>query len=204
MTAKFVAAVALAGIVGWGGSALAGGSKDAGQAKSATCVACHGVDGNSANPEWPSLAGQHSSYVVKQLKHFKAGDRQNPLMMPMAAPLSDEDMADLAAYFGAQAPRPTGETEPSKLKLGERVYRAGALDRGVPACAGCHGPVGAGNPGAGYPAIGGQHATYVALQLRAYKGGARATDPNEMMRAVTSKLKDDEIDAVASYVQGLR
>ena len=125
-------------------------------------------------------------------------------MAPMAATLSEADMADLAAFYSAQTPRPTGETEPSKLQLGQRVYRAGAIDRGVPACAGCHGPSGAGNPGAAYANIGGQHGAYVALQLRAYKSGARATDPNQMMRAVAGKLTDEEIDAVASYVQGLR
>ena len=204
MTAKFVAALGLVAIAGWSGSALAAGTKEAGQTKSAVCVACHGVDGNSANPEWPSLAGQHASYIVKQLKHFKAGERQNPLMAPMAATLSEADMADLAAFYSAQTPRPTGEAEPSKLQLGQRVYRAGAIDRGVPACAGCHGPSGAGNPGAAYARIAGQHGAYVALQLRAYKSGARATDPNQMMRAVAAKLTDEEIDAVASYVQGLR
>jgi len=205
MTAKFVAALALVSVVGWNGSALAAGSKEAGQEKSAVCTACHGIDGNSANPEWPSLAGQHSAYIVKQLKHFKAGERQNVLMAPMASILSDQDMEDLAAYFSSQMRRPIGETEPSKLKPGQRVFRAGSFDDGgVAACASCHGPTGTGNPGAGYAAIGGQHATYVALQLRAYKSGARATDPNQMMRNVAVKLSDDEIDAVASYVQGLR
>lgn len=204
MTAKFVATLALVALVGWHGSAIAAGNKEAGLTKSATCVACHGADGNSANPEWPALAGQHPAYIIKQLKHFKAGERQNPLMTPMAATLSDEDMADLAAYFAAQTRRPTEETDPSKLKLGQTVYRAGSVDKAVPACAGCHGPTGAGNPAAGYARIGGQHATYVALQLRAYKTGARATDPNEMMRAVAAKLSDADIDAVASYVQGLR
>jgi cytochrome c553 len=204
MTAKFVAALALVAIVGWSGSALAAGSAEAGQAKSAACMACHGMDGNSANPEWPSIAGQHETYIVKQLKHFKAGERQNVLMTPMAAMLSEQDMEDLAAYYAAQALRPTGETEPSKLKLGERLYRAGATDKGLPACAAGHGPSGAGVSGAGYAAIGGQHATYAALQLRAYKTGARATDPNQMMRDVAAKLSEEEIDAVASYIQGLR
>src|SRR5215217_4571561 len=127
MTAKIVAALALAAMLGASAVAPAAGSKEAGQTKSATCVACHGVDGNSANPEWPSLAGQHASYIVKQLQHFKANERQNPLMQPMAATLSEPDMLDLAAYFSSQAPRPTGETEPSKLKLGQQVYRAGAI-----------------------------------------------------------------------------
>jgi cytochrome c553 len=204
MTAKFVAALGLVLVIGWSGPAAAAGNKEAGQAKSAVCMACHGMDGNSANPEWPNLAAQHPSYIVKQIRHFKAGERQNPLMAPIAMTLSDQDAEDLAAYFSSQTLRPTGETEPSKLKLGQRIYRSGNPASGVPACAGCHGPAGAGNPGAAYPHIGGQHAVYAALQLRAYKTGARATDPNSMMRTVASKLSEDEIDAVASYLQGLR
>jgi cytochrome c553 len=204
MTAKFVASVALATVLGWNAPAFAAGSAEAGKGKSATCMACHGADGNSVNPEWPNLAGQHAGYIVKQIKHFKAGDRQNALMTPMAAILSDQDAEDLAAYYSTQALRPTGETEPSKLKLGERVFRAGSPANGVPACASCHGPTGRGNPPAGYAAISGQHGTYVAAQLRAYKAGTRATDPNQMMRDVARKLSEEEIDAVASYVQGLR
>ena len=204
MTAKFVAALGLVAVLGWSGAADAAGDAEAGRAKSATCMACHGADGNSANPEWPHIAGQHAGYVVKQLKHFKAADRNNPLMMPMAMILSEQDMEDLAVYFSTQTPRPTGETEPSKLKLGERIYRAGNAELGVPACAGCHGPSGAGIAGAGYPRIGGQYGTYAAIQLRAYKSGARATDPNSMMRTVAGKLTEAEIDAVSSYLQGLR
>jgi len=203
MTAKLVAALSLVAVFGWSAAALAAGSKEAGQAKAATCSACHGMDGNSLNPEWPSLAGQHSSYILAQLGAFKAGSRQNPLMSPMAMILSEEDMADLAAYFSSQARR-GGETEPSKLKLGQRVYRSGKPDTHVVACAGCHGPAGLGNAPAAYPSIQGQHATYVAAQLRAYKTGARSSDPNQMMRNVASALAEDEIDAVASYVQGLR
>jgi cytochrome c553 len=205
MNAKFVAVLGLATVLGWSVTANAAGSAEAGQAKSATCMGCHGMDGNSANPEWPNLASQHASYVQKQLRHFKAGERQNPLMSPMAMMLQDQDIEDLAAYFNSQALRPTGETDPSKLELGQRIYRAGSeANGGVAACAGCHGPAGAGNPGAAYPRIGGQHATYVAMQLRGYKSGARATDPNQMMRSIASKLSEEEIDAVASYIQGLR
>jgi cytochrome c553 len=167
-------------------------------------MGCHGVDGNSANPEWPSLAGQHPSYIVKQIKHFKSGERQNPLMTPMAMILSDQDAEDLAAFFASQTPRPTGETEPSKLKAGQRLFRGGNSATGVPACAGCHGPAGRGIPGAAFPAVAGQHATYSAAQLRAYKTGARASDPNSMMRAIAAKLSEEEIDAVASYLQGMR
>jgi cytochrome c553 len=204
MTPKFVVALGLVTVLGWSGTVTAAGNKEAGQAKSATCMACHGMEGNSANPEWPSLAGQHASYVAKQLKHFKATERSNPLMSPMAMMLAEQDVEDLAAYYASTSPRPTGEVEPSKVKLGERLYRSGKPAAGVPACAGCHGPTGAGNPGAAYPRIGGQHAVYAATQLRAYKSGARATDPNAMMRTITAKLSEQEIDAVASYLQGLR
>ena len=203
MTAKLVATLSLVVILGCSAPAFATGSAEAGQAKSATCMACHGMDGNSPSPEWPSIAGQHPDYIVHQLQAFKAGSRQNDLMSPMAMILSDEDMLDLAAYFSSQKIK-GGETEPSKLALGQRVYRAGDVQRGVMACAGCHGPSGRGNPLAGYASIQGQHATYVAAQLRAYKAGKRETDPNQMMRNVAALLSDEEIDAVASYVQGLR
>lgn len=180
------------------------GSAEAGQAKSAVCVACHGVDGNSVNPEWPSLAGQSAPFIVKQLQAFKADQRQNVLMTPQAKILSDQDMQDLAAYYSQQVRRSTGETEPGKLGLGQRIYRGGDKVHGVPACLACHGPNGSGNDPAGYAAIGGQHATYVAAQLRAYKAGTRQTDANQMMRNVAAAMSDDQIDAVASYVQGLR
>jgi cytochrome c553 len=203
MTAKLVAALSLVAALGWTSSVLAAGSKEAGQAKAATCSACHGMDGNSLSPEWPNLAGQGEVYIVRQLKAFHAGQRQNVLMSPMAAILSDQDMADLAAYFSSQTVR-GGEADPSKFKAGQRVYRSGNVNAQVMACAGCHGPDGRGNAPAGFPAIHGQHSTYVAAQLRAYKSGARSTDPNQMMRTVAASLSEDEIDAVASFIQGLR
>jgi cytochrome c553 len=185
------------------GAALAAGSAEKGESKAPACVACHGAQGNSANPEWPVLAGQHEEYIHKQLQAFKSGARKNPLMTPMAMSLSDDDMADLGAYFSAQ--KPAGkETEAAKLQLGQRVYRSGDPKTGAPACASCHGPTGAGNPPAQYPALRGQYATYVAAQLRAYRAGTRQTDPNQMMRNVASSMSDEQIDAVASYVQGLR
>jgi cytochrome c553 len=203
MTTKLVAALSMVAVFGWNTASLAEGSKEAGQAKSATCMACHGMDGNSVNPEWPSLAGQHPSYIVRQLKAFKTGERKNDLMSPMAMILSDEDMADLAAYFSSQAAR-GGETDPSKLAAGQRLFRGGNAKTGAMPCSGCHGPAGRGNPLAGYPSIQGQHAVYLAAQLRAYKAGTRATDPNQMMRNVAALLSDEEIDAVASYLHGLR
>jgi cytochrome c553 len=203
MTAKLAATLICAAALGSSAPVLAAGTKEAGQAKSTTCIACHGVDGNSANPEWPSIAGQHESYLAKQLKAFRDGTRQNPLMTPMAAALTDQDIADLAAFYASQTAR-GGEAEPSKLKLGQKVYRAGNAEEQTMACAACHGPTGRGNPLASYPAIQGQHATYIAAQLRAYKAGARTSDPNQMMRSVAARLSEAEIDAVASYVQGLR
>jgi cytochrome c553 len=183
--------------------AWAEGSAEAGQTKSAPCVACHGIDGNSANPEWPSIASQPASYIVKQLQAFKSEARQNPLMTPQAKPLSDQDMQDLAAYYAKQQRR-GGEADPNKLALGQRLYRGGDKARGVPACIACHGPNGTGNPAAVYAAIGGQHATYLAAQLKAYKAGTRQTDQNQMMRNVAAAMSDEQIDAVSSYVQGLR
>jgi cytochrome c553 len=203
MTAKF-AALTLVAVLGWTSSVNAAGTVEAGQAKAATCMACHNMDGNSVNPEWPALAGQHPSYIIKQLKHFKANERQNVLMSPMAMILADQDVEDLAVYFGAQKRVPTGETEPSKFQLGQTIFRAGIPSKGVPACSGCHGPNGAGIAGAAFPRIGGQHAVYAATQLRNYKTGARSTDPSSMMRTITSRLSDEEIDAVASYLQGMR
>jgi cytochrome c553 len=189
--------------LGVGVGALAEGSAEKGESKSTACIACHGPGGNSVNPEWPSLAGQGQEYIRKQLQAFKGGARKNPLMTPMAAGLSDEDMADLGAYFAAQ--KPTGlEADPGKLAVGQRVYRAGDAKNGVPACAACHGPAGDGNPPAAYPALRGQYGSYVAAQLRAYRAGTRQTDASQMMRTVASTMTDEQIDAVASYVQGLR
>lgn len=196
-------ALAIAGNA-FSGQALAAGSAEAGQAKSVTCSACHGMDGNSLNPEWPSLAGQHESYIVKSLQSFKAGTRQNVLMSSMAQPLTDEDMVDLAAYYAAQK-RAGGVADPGLVSAGERLYRGGNKDTGVPACLACHGPTGLGNPAAGWPAIAGQHAAYSAAQLVAYRGKQRATDGDtQMMRNVSAMLTDDEIKAVTSYIQGLR
>jgi cytochrome c553 len=184
---------------------LGDGSVEEGQTKATPCVACHGVNGNSANPQWPSLAGQSAPYIIKQLKAFKAGERQDPLMSPMAAPLSDDDIEDLAAFFQTQTA--TGlEAEPSKVAVGQRLYRGGDPVAGIAACTSCHGPNGRGVAAAGFPAIRGQHATYVATQLKAYRAGTRKTDQaqNQMMRDVANRLTDSQIDAVASYVQGLR
>jgi cytochrome c553 len=161
------------------------------------------VDGNSLTPEWPSLAGQHETYIVTTLKAFKTAARKNVLMAGQVLSLSDQDMEDLAAFFAAQK-RQTRTAEPKLVTAGERLYRGGNKDNGVPACLACHGPAGRGNQPAGYPAIGAQQAVYTANQLKAYRSGERGSDPNQMMRNAVARLTDAEIEAVASYVQGLR
>ncbi len=185
------------------GAVQAAGDVQAGKAKSAVCAACHGADGNgsSANPLFPKLAGQHPKYIVKQLRDFKAGARKNQTMAPMAAPLSDQDMENLAAYFSSQQ-HSVGAAAADKVAQGEQIYRAG-LAKGVPPCSGCHGPAGAGNAAAGFPSIGGQNAAYVAKQLKDFRDGARSNDPNSMMRGVVALMNDRDIEAVAQYVQGL-
>ena len=130
----------------------AAGDAAAGQVKSAVCAGCHGADGNSVNPLWPKLAGQHPSYIMKQLADFKAGARQDPVMAPMALPLTDDDMANLAAYFTSQAVA-GGEAAADKVAAGEKLYRGGNQASGVSACAACHAPNGAGNPPASFPAL---------------------------------------------------
>ena len=188
-----------------GNDTLAAGDAGQGQAKSATCAACHGADGNSINPEWPSLAGQHPQYLVSALQDFKSGGRTNVLMSGQASALSDQEIEDLAAYFAAQEPSKR-TADPALVELGERLYRGGNFDKGISACMACHGPGGDGNPGAGYPFLAGQHATYTANQLLAYRAGERQTDAeqNQIMRNIAALMSDKEIRAVSSYIQGLQ
>lgn len=183
--------------------AAADGDPAAGKAKSTTCMACHGADGNSANPEWPKLAGQHESYLVAQLKSYQEGKRENALMSPLAAGLSESDMADLAAFYASQELAP-GKADPALVATGERVYRGGNASRGVPACIACHGPAGKGNPLSLYPSVAGQHATYTYMQLKAYADQLRKSDQNQMMRNIADRMSDSDMRAVASYIQGLR
>ena len=173
-----------------------------GQEKAAACAACHGAEGNSVNPLWPKLAGQHVDYIVKQLTAFKSGERQEPSMTPMAAPLTPEDMRDIAAFYAGQARRP-GVADEKLVNLGQSIYRGGNKATGVPACMACHGPRGSGNPGAGFPVLSGQHPEYTAKQLNAYRSGERSTDPAGMMRSIAKRLSPEEITALASYVSGL-
>jgi cytochrome c553 len=182
---------------------LAAGDAQQGREKSLTCAACHGQDGNSINPEWPNLAGQHESYIAQSLQTFKDHSRENILMNSQVISLDEQAMQDLAAFFSAQTRVPR-TADPALVEQGERLYRGGDLERGVSACTACHGPLGAGNPGAGYPSLAGQHATYTASQLLAYRSNTRQTDPNQMMRNIAALLTEDEIRAVAAYIQGLQ
>ena len=184
------------------GPALAGDAT-AGAQKAAICGACHGATGSSINPEWPNLAGQHESYIVAQLQSFKQATRDNPLMMPNAALLSDQDMQDLGAHFASQTPVGL-EADPSNYKAGEKLYRGGDPERKLPACIACHGPQGKGNGPARYPALRAQHAVYTYNQLKAFAEGRRRTPGNDIMKVVAGRLTDDEMRALASYTQGLR
>ncbi len=174
-----------------------------GKNKAAVCAACHGAGGNSSNPEWPKLGGQHASYVAGQLEAFKSGARKDPVMSGQATGLSAADIADLAAYYAAQPATP-GVANPDAVAAAEKLYRGGRAADGIPACTACHGPAGRGNGPAAYPLLSGQHAVYAAKQLRAYRGGERlGTDSGRMMSKVAEKLTDADIEALASYLSGL-
>jgi cytochrome c553 len=179
-----------------------------GQAIVATvCVACHGPDGNSPLAANPKLAGQHSEYLLKQMQNFKAVDgkqpeRVSPIMNGMIAAYDEGQMRDLAAYFATQAQKGEAAKSRETIELGRKLYRGGDQSKGLPACAACHGPAGAGIP-AQYPRIGGQFAEYTEVQLKSFREGTRASDPNKMMRMVAIKMTDAEIKAVADYIAGL-
>ena len=203
---KFSIALAL---VLTGNQAMAGGDAEAGQAKAATCVACHGVDGNSAVPTFPKLAGLGHKYLLKQMKDIRDGRRPVALMAGQVDNMSDQDLADIAAFYDAQ-PRTGGMADPDKVALGRKVYLAGIAERQVPACSGCHSPTGNGNGPAGYPSLGGQHAEYIAGQLKMFRKGYE--DPTgrtnggeaKIMRTTAFRMSDMEIEAVASYIAGLQ
>jgi len=184
---------------------LVEGSAEAGKSKAVTCAACHGAEGISANPLWPNIAGQAAPYLVTQLKAFKDGARKNPLMTSQAMMLSEQDMADLAVYFESLPAPAQAVADPGVVVTGEALYRGGEVSNQVAACIACHGPTGTGNPAAGYPALKGQHAAYTAKQLRDYASGERVSDgKTRVMREIAGKLSEEEIVALASYVQGLK
>jgi cytochrome c553 len=187
---------------GISGVAQAEGDAAAGKANTAVCAACHSADGNSAVPNFPKLAGQNEAYLLKQLKEIKAGSRQVVEMTGMLNGFSDQDLANIAAFFASQKTQ-IGQTSQELVESGQLIYRAGLMDKGVAACTACHSPDGTGNASAGFPALSGQHAAYVEKQLMAFRNGARDNDPNGMMRDIAAKLSDTEIKAVADYVQGL-
>jgi cytochrome c553 len=185
------------------GPVQAAGDPEAGKLKSSQCAACHGADGNSVNPEWPKLAGQHAGYLVKQLSYFEKGERENATMKPMASVLDEQGREDVAAYYASQSVK-TGTADPELVALGEKIYRSGNAESGVAPCMGCHGPNGAGNPAALYPALRGQHAKYTELQLHGFAEGKRVNEnAKKMMQILASRMTNREIRAVASYIQGL-
>lgn len=184
---------------------LVEGSADAGKARAITCTACHGSEGNSISPQWPNIAGQNAKYLVAQLKAFKEGSRSDPLMTSQAMLLSEEDMNNLAVYFESLPAAAQAVADPSKLDRARALYRGGNPEVGTAACIACHGPTGRGNPAAAYPSLKGQHAAYTAKQLQDYAfGSRRSNDPAHIMRKIAERLTIDDIQAVASYVQGLK
>ena len=165
------------------------------------CGACHTFDGTRGLPANPILQGQHAEYIVKQLTEFKSGKRSNPVMSAMAAPLTDDDIRNLAAFYGGKQAKPGFSKSKDTVLLGEKIYRGGIAAKQVPACAGCHSPNGAGIP-AQFPRVGGQHADYTTAQLNAFRAGTRTNGP--MMMTIAARLSDREIAAVADYMAGLR
>jgi cytochrome c553 len=215
---KFVAVVSLLlGVSSFSHAAVVmpKGDATAGQGKAAVCAACHGADGNSAAPTFPKLAGQNAKYIYKQLQNFKAGTRVNALMAPMAAGLADQDMADLAEYYSQQKGS-IGGAKKELVELGQKIFRGGKKEIGLTACSGCHGPAGKGNTFAAFPRLSGQHAEYTANQLKMFRAAGRddltgdrrdndGAKPGDLgpMQMIAAKLSDKDIQALASYIQGL-
>ncbi|MBI3560925.1 MAG: cytochrome c4 [Gammaproteobacteria bacterium] len=181
------------------------GNAATGKIKAQACAACHGVDGN-ASATFPKLAGQHSSYIALQLHNFKLGIRKDPIMTQQVANLKDQDIEDLAAYFSSNKVS-LGGVEKDKKNLGERVYRGGIEQKAVPACMGCHGPTGVGNAPAKFPSLSGQNPAYVEKTMKDFRvsirGGEDKDNNGKIMRDIASRMSDEEIAAVASYVSGL-
>ena len=192
------------------------GNPETGATKAGACAACHGLDGNSADPQYPKLAGQHEQYIRRQLKLFKSGERANAIMMGMAAALSEQDMRDIGAYFATQKAnagvaddtviKAGPNTDKKFYQVGEKIFRAGKPSTGVPACMACHGPTGRGNPGPSYPSLAGQHSTYTVTQLQAFRNGGvwgKDANANVIMSQAAKNLSDEDIQGLATYVEGL-
>ena len=173
----------------------------AGEAKAAVCLACHTADGSRGLPTYPILQGQHPEYLVKQLAEFKEGKRKNSIMSGMAAALTPEDMRNIAAFYASKKPKPGTAKNPDLVAVGEKIYRGGIAKKGVPACAGCHSPNGAGIP-VQYPRLSAQHADYTKAQLVAFRQGERTN--SAQMSSISANLSDKEIEALADYIAGLR
>lgn len=195
--------------LGFSSSAVAQGDTEKGKMKSVSCGACHGVDGNSAIAMNPKLAGQHANYLVKQLTEFKLASqtggkegRNNAVMNGMAAALSEQDILDLAAFFSSQEAT-SSEASEDAVELGNKLYIGGDLERGITACIACHGPKGNGTSLSGFPDISGQHADYIATQLKAFRSGDRANSLNGMMADIAKRMTDKDIEVISSYVAGL-
>jgi cytochrome c553 len=192
---------------------LVSGDAVAGKTKSAPCSACHGATGNSMSPLWPNLAGQSASYIVAQLKAFRTDPndpdskalRSDPLMTPQAMMLSNQDMFDLAVYYESLPVAAQAVADPDLISRAEALWRGGNSDEAIAACIACHGPSGRGNPAAAYPLLAGQHAAYSAKQLNDYAAGNRRSDgKTRMMRDIASRLSQEDVTALASYIQGLK
>lgn len=192
----------------WAQSAVAADAA-AGKNNSGVCSTCHGVDGNSLSPSFPKLAGQGDAYLIKQMKDIRDGARPVPTMAGQLDNMSDEDLADLAAYYSSQT-KTGGKTNPDLLALGQKVYRGGVAERKVAACSACHSPTGKGNAPGGFPSLAGQHADYIAAQLKMYRKGyeyesGRTNDGDtKVMQTIAFGLSDKEIEAVSSYIAGLK
>lgn len=184
--------------------AVAVGDPEAGEQKSAICAACHGVDGNSVVSIWPKISGQHADYAARQTRMIRDQQREVPEMYPMVMNLSDQDIADISAFYALQSLEP-GVADEALVDLGRRIYMDGNHESGVPACAACHGPSGEGIPGAYYPVVRAQHADYTADRLQRYRAGeTNGDDPfSLMMVGVSARLTDEEIEAVSSFIEGL-
>jgi cytochrome c553 len=192
------------------------GNPEAGKTKAGACAACHGLDGNATDAQYPKLAGQHEQFIYRQLRLFKSGERENPIMQGMAAPLSEQDMRDIGAYFATQRGQAgvaddtviaSGPNADKKFyQVGEKLFRAGKPSAGIPACTACHGPTGRGNPGPSYPSLGGQHAGYTVARLQFFRDGGvwgKDTNANVVMSQVAKNLSDEEIQGLATYIEGL-
>lgn len=202
-------ALALVAMIGFSGAALAQGDAAAGETKSVTCVACHGADGNAPTDLYPKLAGQHPKYLEKQLKEFKLAmetggekGRNNAIMGGMVAGLTEQDMADLAAFYGSKAMSPA-TTPADVVEAGQKLYMGGDAARGIPSCTACHGPRGEGTELSGFPKLSSQHPAYLKAQLELFRSGERNNDMNGMMHDIAKKLTDEDIAILSKYIAGL-